>query len=81
MNKPQLTIGLGYEGPTDSCLTLSDEETTKEFGIEGDSWRILSRIAWKRTRFTRYPIIIWPDEPEYKELRELLDKDTREDEV
>lgn len=41
-------IGLGYEGPTDACLTLSFNGVTKEYLIEGNGWQMLEAILRMR---------------------------------
>jgi hypothetical protein len=40
-----ITIGIGYIGPTDACLTMSNGFKRKEFLIESPSWQVLDRIA------------------------------------
>lgn len=40
------TIGLGYEGATDSCLTLTYNGQTKQYGVESVAWNILS-VLWE----------------------------------
>lgn len=37
-------IGLGYEGATDSALTLSHKNEIKEYGVESVAWNILAVI-------------------------------------
>lgn len=51
------TIGLGYEGPTDECLTLSFNGVTKEYLIEGTGWRMLNMILHVYAPFRAVPYI------------------------
>ena len=43
VNNP-VGITTGYEGPTDSCLVITDGENRKEFLIDGLGWKIVSSI-------------------------------------
>lgn len=43
--QPSYTIGLGQEGTTDCCLTLSNGTYRREYEVESDEWRILSFVA------------------------------------
>ena len=40
MNNMKIT--LGTSGPTDCCLTLHNQGSIKEYGIESDAWNKLS---------------------------------------
>ena len=75
---PYFSIGLGYVGPTDACLTLSFLGKTKEYYIESPAWHILG-MFWdipkqaaplipKDSRDGRLLSIVWKH----------MDRDTRE---
>ena len=86
-----ITIGLGYCGPTDCCLTLSNGVKDKEFGIESESWKKVDKASYSIFRRVNgckddamvhipFPVKVLPGYPEYQELAELLSRDTLEDE-
>lgn len=56
----------GYQGATDCCIVLTNGKITKEFSVESSSWKKVER--WMYGKAT------------VKDMQELLEKDTLEDE-
>lgn len=49
------TCGIGRIGPTDCSLYLSDGDTTKEFGIDSESWKMVSSIMAALCAYRKLP--------------------------
>jgi hypothetical protein len=76
-----LVISLGYEGPTDSCLVLSDGKVTKQFEIESNTWVICSKAAYNKEKGCYdYPKVITAKNHYYPILLDCLYTDTTEQE-
>lgn len=68
-----MKITLGYCGPTDSCLVLSNGQLEKEYLIESLAWRVLG-LFWNYQTASNPPL-----EPEEVELLQWVWDNRNED--
>lgn len=79
-----IKCALGYQGATDSCLTLTMGIRKKQFGVESLCWHIVGNANRNKNRRTdnKYSgfCTFYPNDPEYFALYELMEQDTAHDE-
>ena len=85
LEKDEIEFGIGTIMPTDATLYVSYKDIHKEFGIEGDSWKIVSFVlnSYRKlhNKQTCDNFVIDTKHYAYPILKHLIDSNTVDDEI